>query len=192
MTHTDVVEDSINEIRQKLMLYMNGETVRNMRRQGVVYKLNFGVSLPDLKKLAGEYKQNHDLAQELWKQECRECKMLAVLLQPADSFSADLADIWLETIEYPELANVCCMSLFPFMRDASETVYRWMASDTEMVRYCGFMTMANLMRSGRMIEDRYVLELKDQVQVSLNEESVLLKQAAATVKNVYERTYGNF
>lgn len=186
------VENSINDIRQKLMLYMNGVTVENMRKRGVVYRLNYGVSLPDLKKLVGDYPKDHELSQGLWKQECRECKMMAALLQPADLFSPDLADLWLETIEYPDLADVCCMALFPFMRSASETVFRWMASDVEIVRYCGFMTMANLMHTGKVMEERYFMELKDQVTVALKEDAVLLKQAARTVKDVYERIYGEF
>ena len=54
--------------------------------------------LPRIKGIAAGYEKDHSLAQALWKEDIRECKILAGLLQPVESFLPDIADIWVEDI----------------------------------------------------------------------------------------------
>ena len=64
---------------------MNGAVSQSMREKGLVYKLNFGVELPRIKSIVC-LRKDHALAQALWKEDIRECKILAGLFQPVDSF----------------------------------------------------------------------------------------------------------
>ena len=66
------------------------------------------------------------------KENIRECKILAGLLQPADTFYPEIADIWIEDMDYPELAEYTVMNLFQRLPYASEVVFRWMADEREM------------------------------------------------------------
>lgn len=84
----------------------------------------------------------------------------------------------MESIEYPDLAEVCSMYIFSRMRGASETAFRWIASDNDMARYCGFLTIANLLRKGGQMGPRYVNELRDQAAAVINGSDVLCAQAA--------------
>ena len=45
------------------------------------YKLIFGIEVPRLKEIASQYEKNHDLAQALWKENIRECQILALSSQ---------------------------------------------------------------------------------------------------------------
>ena len=99
------VQERILEIKQKLRLNMNGVASTSMREAGIGYKLNFGVGLPQLKEIASETGKDPELAVELWKENIRECRILAALIYPEDKFMADLADLWVEQIEYPDLAE---------------------------------------------------------------------------------------
>ena len=185
------IEQLVIGIRQKLTLYMNGSAAEEMRRHGICYRLNYGAALPDLKRLASEYKPDCELAQELWKQECRECRMLAAMLQPAESYTPDLADLWMESIEYSDLAEVCSRYLFPFMPEASSVAFRWIACQDPMAQYCGFLTIANLMRSGREMRECCVMELKDQAQAALAGDELLPRQGAAAAMDVYRQVHGD-
>ncbi len=78
----------IKDIKTQLRLSMNGAVSQSMREKGLVYKLNFGVELPRIKGIAAGYEKNHSLAQALWKEDIRECKILAGLLQPVETFPA--------------------------------------------------------------------------------------------------------
>lgn len=182
--------DAILEIRQKLMLRMNGVVSENMKSHGIAYRLNYGVSVPELKEIAASYVSDTHLAMELWKQECRECRMLAAMLYPADKFCADMADIWISSIEYSDLADVCCKYLFQNMPDAAGTAFRWIASDGEMYQYCGFMTMAHLLKGGREMREKYVFELRDQADEAVRSDRILPRQAASVALGVFEQYYG--
>lgn len=96
----------LKDIKTQLRLSMNGAVSQSMREKGLVYKLNFGVELPRIKGIAAGYEKDHSLAQALWKEDIRECKILAGLLQPVESFLPEIADIWVEDIRISRLQNL--------------------------------------------------------------------------------------
>ena len=177
------VQESVLEIKRKLRLTMNGIASADMRKAGMGYKLNFGVGLPALKEIAKEFEKSPELAAALWKEDVRECRILAALIYPQDLFMPDMADLWVEQIEYPDLAEVCSMYLFSRMPGASEQAFRWIASDNGMVRYCGFLMLAHMLRGGREMGPRYVSELKDQAQAAINGSDLMCAQAATAALN---------
>ena len=79
---TEQTHEKLKAIKQSFRLMMNGVAARSMRDKGLDYKINWGVSLPDLQTMAREYEQDYELAIELWKEDIRECKILATLLMP--------------------------------------------------------------------------------------------------------------
>ena len=71
------VHETIKDIKGQFRLFMNGVASQSMREKGLDYKLNFGIELPRLKEIAARYEKNHEVAQALWKENIRECKILA-------------------------------------------------------------------------------------------------------------------
>ena len=184
------VQERILEIKQQLRLNMNGVASGSMREAGIGYKLNYGVGIPGLKEIASGIEKDVELADALWKEDIRECRILAALIYPEDKFLPDLADLWIEQIMFPDLAEVCSMYLFSRMQGASEAAFRWIASDNSMARYCGFLTLAHMMRKGREMGPRYVQELKDQAGAALNGSDLMCAQAAKTALDCLERENG--
>lgn len=184
------VQEKVLEIKRMLRLSMNGEASKSMRDSGIGYRLNFGVELPRLKEIAKQFECDSALASALWKEDVRECRMLGALLYPQDEFLPDLADEWVGQIEYPDLAEVCSMYVFCRMKDASGTAFRWIASGSETVQYCGFLTLAHLLRQGREMETRYAMELRDQAAAAIGGNSVLPAQAARTVLGIMDEMNG--
>ena len=125
------IHETIKEIKSRLRLFMNGVISQSMRDKGMGYKLIFGVEYPRIKEIAADYEPDHELAQALWKEDIRECKIMAGLLQPAETFYLEIAEIWIEDMRYPELAEYTAMNLFQHLPYASEVVFRWMADDRE-------------------------------------------------------------
>ena len=175
------VQERILEIKQKLRLNMNGVASGSMREAGIGYKLNFGVGIPSLKEIAKQAGKDQELAVALWKEDIRECRILAAMIYPEEQFLPDLADLWIEQIEFPDLAEVCSMYLFCRMPGAAQSAFCWIASDNAMARYCGFLTLAHMLRGGREMGPRYVQELKDQAGAAVNGKDIMCSQAARTV-----------
>ena len=87
-------EDIIKDIRKRCRMAMNGIVSTNMRQRGLDYKLNFGLSVQQIKDLAKRYQPDSELAETLWADNTRELKILATLLYPTDSFTKEKAYEW--------------------------------------------------------------------------------------------------
>ena len=164
---------------------MNGMVSQSMREKGMEYKLNFGIEYPRIKEIAAGYEPDHELAQALWKENIRECKILAGLLQPADTFYPEIADIWIEGMDYPELAEYTVMNLFQRLPYASEVVFRWMADEREMFQLCGFLLMARLLMKGERLNERAEAEFLDQACTAVEGDCGPVQKAASVALRKY-------
>ena len=117
------LQDEIREIRKELRLAMNGVISTSMREKGIVYKLNFGVPYPEIKEIARKHKPNGELAAALWKEDIREFKILASLLQPVGGFSSRKAEQWVKEIPYLEIAEQCRHNLYSKLPDVEELLH---------------------------------------------------------------------
>lgn len=164
---------------------MNGMVSQSMREKGMEYKLNFGIEYPRIKEIAAGYEPDHELVQALWKENIRECKILAGLLQPADTFYPEIADIWIEGMDYPELAEYTVMNLFQRLPYASEVVFRWMADEREMFQLCGFLLMARLLMKGEKLNERAEAEFLDQACTAVEGDCGPVQKAASVALRKY-------
>jgi len=169
----------IKDIKSKFRLYMNGPVSQSMREKGVDYKINFGIEYPRIKEIAAEYEKNHDVAQELWKDNIRECKILAGLLQPVDTFYPEIAEIWIEGMHLPELAEYTVMNLFQYLSYASDVVFGWIADDREYFQVCGYLLMARLLMKGMKLNERAEAEFLDQAFTALENDGTNVRRAAS-------------
>ncbi len=76
----------LKDIKTQLRLSMNGAVSQSMREKGLVYKLNFGVSCPVSRVLLPVTRRTTLWLSLCGKRNIRECKILAGLLQPVESF----------------------------------------------------------------------------------------------------------
>ena len=178
-------KEQIKEIKKQFRLFMNGVVSQSMREKGLEYKINFGIELPRLKEIAAKFEKNHDVAQALWKENIRECKILAGLLQPVETFYPEIADIWVEDMHYPEIADLTCMNLFQHLPYASEKAFQWIADEGEYFQYCGYMMLARLLMQGNEMNERAENELIDQALAALQSEGALVCRGALTVLRRY-------
>lgn len=118
---------------------MNGIVSHNMRSQGADYKINFGLTLPLLKRIAAETPADAQLANALWADTAvRESMMLAPLVYPADEFTEAEADRWMETMPNTEVADICCKFLFCRLPFARQKACEWSGSDRPLTQYTAF------------------------------------------------------
>ncbi len=179
------LHEQLKDIKTQFRLAMNGAVSQSMREKGLVYKLNFGVELPRIKQIAARYEKNHDLAQALWKEDIRECKILAGLLQPVETFYPEIADIWVEGIRNIEIAELTSMNLFSRLPYAPAKSLQWMADEREYVQACGFLTAARLLMQKGDLEERAENELLDQATAAFLSGPYHVRNAAAALIRRY-------
>ena len=145
---TEETHEKLKEIKQSFRLLMNGVASHSMRQKGVEYKINWGVPVPELQQMAAEYGKDYDLAIELWKEDIRECQVLATLIMPAERMDNDLVDVWMERVRTQEMAELLAFHLLQHLRFAPSLAYQWIASDKDMYQLCGYQLLARLFAQG--------------------------------------------
>ncbi|MBR5350409.1 MAG: DNA alkylation repair protein [Prevotella sp.] len=174
------VNNTVKTIKQQFFLRMNGETARSMREKGVQYHLNWGISLPDLKQMACNYPKDFDLAIALWKEDIRECKIMALMLMPPEKMLPEIVDIWMEQTTTQELAELSAFYLYQYLEYASVIAFEWIATEDEMKQICGYHILSRLFMKGNEPDERGIHELLDQIIVALKEDNAAVKRAAYT------------
>ena len=139
--------DEVRDIKKSLRLAMNGVVSALQRRQGLDYKINFGVEIPRLKRIAEAHKKNKELAATLWQDNIRECKMLAIYLMPESEYS-EFADKWICDIKFTEIADQLAMHLLCKIPEAWEKALQWTTKRDDLTAYCGYLTISHLLRRG--------------------------------------------
>ena len=180
------VFETVKEIKQSFRLMMDGAVAQSMRDKGLNYHLNWGATLPRLQEKAeeirlrvkGEGLRVYDLAIVLWKENVRECKILATMLMPADEILPEVVDIWQEQIPSQEIAEQLAFNLYQHLPFAAEKAYQWIASDKEYDQLCGFHVLSRLFMNGQEPNERGINEYLDQALCALQGPYPSVRKAA--------------
>lgn len=170
--------DKLKNIKQSFRLVMNGPASQSMREKGLNYKINWGVPFTTLRDMAAEYGKDYDLAIALFKENIRECKILATMIMPVDKFEADLADLWMEQTDNQELAEMLAFNLLQYTSYAPAIAYKWIATDNNIYQICGYSILSRLFMNGQEPNDRGMDEYLDQAATALRGDNIGLKHAA--------------
>lgn len=187
-------QEKVKEIKQSFRQMMDGAVAKSMRDKGLDYKLNWGATLPRLREMAAEIGKDYSLAIALWKEDVRECKILATMLMPADEILPEVVDIWMEQIPSQEIAEQVAFNLWQHLPYAPEKAYQWIAMEKEYYQLCGFHVLTRIFMNGQEPNERGINEYIDQMLVaiqgpfpSVRKAAMLSVQRFAELGLVYER-----
>ena len=184
------LQEKVKDIKQSFRTMMDGATAQSMRQKGMDYKLNWGATLPRLQEMAAELRQDvaamqppsswslYDLALALWKEDVRECKILATMLMPADEILPEVVDIWMEQTPTVEIAEQAAFNLYQHLPFAAEKAYQWLSSSSVLPQLCGYHVLSRLFARGQEPNDRGINEFVDQALTALQSDSLVLRKAA--------------
>ncbi len=193
MTNPEI-QQQIKEIKQSFRQMMDGAIAQSMREKGLNYHLNWGATLPRLREKADELGKNYELAIALWKENVRECKILATMIMPADKMLPEVAEIWMEQVPSQEMAEQLAFNLWQHLSYAPEKAYQWIASEKEYYQLCGFHILSRLFMNGQEPNERGINEYIDQMlsavqgpYPSVRKAAIQSVQRFAELGLVYER-----
>lgn len=172
------INEQVKEIKQSFRQMMDGSIAQSMRDKGMNYHLNWGATLPRLKEKATEIGPNYDLAIALWKENVRECKILATMIMPADKVLPEVIDIWVEQIDAIEIAEQASFNLFQHLPFAAEKAFQWLAAPDDLTQLCGYHVLSRLFMNKQEPNERGINEFIDQALVALQSQNLSLRKAA--------------
>jgi 3-methyladenine DNA glycosylase AlkD len=142
-----------NEILRKLKSLANPEAVEGMIRFGISPKNTYGISLPNIRKIAREIGRNHELAQELWSSGIHEARTLASLIDDPKKVTDEQMENWVRDFDSWDVCDQCCSNLFDKTIHAFDKAEQWSARDEEFVKRAGFVLMATLAVHAKKAKD---------------------------------------
>ena len=172
------VQQRVKEIKQSFRLMMDGAVAQSMRQKGLDYHLNWGATLLRLREKADEIGKNYDLAIALWKENVRECKILATMVMPPDEILPEVVDIWMEQTPTVEIAEQAAFNLYQHLPFAADKAYQWIASADEMPQICGYHVLSRLFMKAQEPNERGINEFVDQALSAIQSGSLTLRKAA--------------
>jgi len=169
--------DLIKSLRKKIRTRDNAPTVDAMRKLGINYRINHGVSYSEIKTIAEQFKYNHELAVELWKHNNREFKIIATLIENPETVEFSQINEWVESLENTELAEQISINLLWRIKDIKKYIISWLDSDNEYTKKAAFVLIAQLAMRDKTIPDDDFIQYFDFIEKNSNTENIFLRKS---------------
>ena len=173
-------------IKSELRQGMNGVLSARMREAGMPFRLIYGVELPRLQAIAGEFPSSADLASYLWEQDIRETRLLAIMLMPPEAFTWEMANHQADTIKTAEEAQVMAMMLMPKASKAKEICLAWLEAGRSLPSVCACLCLRHLLLQGMEMSNREkqtveecILKMQPKASLHLRKAIQVLRDALA-------------
>ena len=137
-------EKNYQALLSKVKLLRNGDIADAMKRTGIEYKMNWGVSLVILRQMAKEFEPDHILALKLWNKQWRETSILATLLDEPRKVTEEQMDFWTKTFESIEIAEIASTHLWVKSKFAFIKALEWCRGKKHLVRFTGIHLVGRL------------------------------------------------
>ena len=133
-----------NGIIGKLESLSDPEAVKGMARFGINPENTYGVSIPNLRKIAREVGKDHALAQQLWTSGIHEARILASMIDDPKITTEEQMESWVKDFDSWDVCDQCCSNLFDKVKFAHQKADEWSRREEEFVKRAGFVMMAAL------------------------------------------------
>lgn len=134
----------IEKIIKRLKSLGDPEAAKGMARFGIDAGDAYGVSIPNLRKLAKEIGRDHEIALELWARPVRETRILAGMIADPELLTEETAEKWVQDFYDWEICDQTCFNVLDKTEYAYRKCFEWADREDEFVRRAGFALMARL------------------------------------------------
>ncbi len=116
---------TVTEIIETFKELSSPEDIEGMARFGITPEHTYGLRMPVIKKIAKNYKNDHELALSLWDINTRETRILASLVDDPKLVTQKQMDDWANDFDYWEICDQCCINLFRKTPFAYSRIHQW-------------------------------------------------------------------
>ncbi len=143
---------------------------------------SFGIGLTQLRKLAKQIGRDHELAQQLWKSDIYDAKVIGLLIDDPKQLTREQAEEQVDELQAGLLAHVfascdATLAKSPFAFDLARD---WMESPDDIRRQCGYTLLYELSKKNpKGMDDAYLLDRIAHILNAIDGEETLVGAAMA-------------
>ena len=179
---------SVEDVLERLKEKSRPDQLEGMARYGIAVEQRLGVSIPDLRKLAKELGQDHELALKLWKTGIAESKILAAMIDDPNKLTEEQLEDWVKDIDSWDVCDQVCTNLFEKTPLAWKKIIDWSSREEEFVKRTAFSLIACLAWHDRKASDEKLIELLPVIMREATDERNFVKKAVNwALRNIGKR-----
>ena len=176
------------EILQELQSKARPDQVEGMTRFGMTSHRRLGVSVPNMRKIAKESGNDHNLALELWKTGIPEAMIIASMIDEPEKLTETQMEDWVKDISSWDVCDQVCMNLFDKNPLAWKKIIDWSGREEEFVKRAAFALIACLAVHDKTAEDEKFIKLFPVIKREAIDERNFVKKAVNwALRNIGKR-----
>lgn len=193
----------LDEVLRRLRSLSNTRNVEGMKRVGISTNNTYGVTIPDLRKIAKTIGKDHLLAQHLWDSQIHEARILAAIIDEPERVTEEQMEKWVRDFDSWDVCDQCCSNLFDKTKFPYQKAVEWSSNSRseEFVKRAGFVLMACLavhdkktgdseflkflpiIKSGATDDRNYVKKAVNWALRQIGKRNIILNEAAINTAN---------
>ncbi len=165
-----------NEVMDILQKNKNERGIENWKkiRTNPEKLKSYGLGLTQLRKIAKTVGRDHKLAQQLWKSNCYDARVIGLLIDDPKQLTREQAEQQVENLNGGYLAHVfsSCGATLPKAPFAVELACEWMDSEDKTRRRCAWGLMYEIakFKGKKAPDDGFFLANTDRIENSIHDE----------------------
>ena len=177
-----------NDIIEKLKSLSDPEAVKGMARFGINPESTYGVSIPNLRKMAKEAGKDHALARQLWTSGIHEARILASMIDAPKVVAEEQMEAWVKDFDSWDVCDQVCMNLFEKVPLAWKKITGWSGQEEEFVKRTAFALMACLAwHDKKAVDEKFIELLPVIIKGSTDERNFVRKAVNWALRNIGKR-----
>ncbi len=165
------------EVLEKMKSLSNPKNVEGMARFGINPKNTYGVSIPNLRKMAKEIGKNHELSQQLWKSGIHEARILACMIDDPKMVTEEQMEKWVKDFDSWDVCDQVCMNLFDKTTFTYDKVIEWSKRNEEFIKRASFALIASMAVHNKKIKDEHFIKLLPIIKREATDDRNFIKKA---------------
>lgn len=124
--------------------HQDGEIAEKIRNSGIQYNMTYGVSSMLLQNFAKSMGRNQELADQLWKENFREAKLMSFMLADYESATDEKVGQYISGCMNNEMVEIAVLNYFALISNSLEYAKKWILSENRFTKMAGYLTIARL------------------------------------------------
>jgi 3-methyladenine DNA glycosylase AlkD len=166
-----------HQVLAELRAQANPANVEGMARYGISGRGTLGVPMPVLRALARRLGRDHELAQELWRSEVHEARILAALVDEPGRVTQAQMDDWVADLDSWDVCDQLASNLLdrtPFAYDKPQI---WARLEGEFQKRAAFALIAALAVHDKKAEDERFIPFLELIREQAGDPRNFVKKA---------------
>lgn len=168
-------EEAINKLKAKA----EPEYRKKMAYFNIPVDKALGVRTPEVRKIAKQYKNDHELALALWNTAVHEARSLASLIADPEEITVKEIENWLSDAYSWDLCDALCFNLIHRHERAWALPEKWMQLEDEFTKRAAFALIAKLALGNRNVKDQIYVDYLELIPNYADDERDMIKKGVS-------------